>query len=107
MLGDGLIFQQDNATPHTALETMHIDSSPRVERLHWPPSSGDLSPIEHVCEVADQKLSLERWNDFDSFKAALLKVWSELQQDKPLCRNLMKGMRERLREVVRREGGRI
>ncbi|GFW43552.1 transposable element Tcb1 transposase [Trichonephila clavipes] len=42
----GIIFQQDNAHPHTARVAQ--DFLINFQTLPWPPCSPDFSPVEHV-----------------------------------------------------------
>ncbi|GFX43771.1 transposable element Tcb2 transposase [Trichonephila clavipes] len=44
----GAIFQQDNTRPDT--KRVSEDSVHTVTTLHWPASSPDLSPIEHIWD---------------------------------------------------------
>jgi transposase len=51
------LFQQDNARPHIAnVSTDFLDDS-QVDLLPWPPRSPDLSPIEHVWDLIDRRLT--------------------------------------------------
>ncbi len=45
------VFQQDNATLHTAAITTAWLSSRRVYVLNWPACSPDLSPIENIWGI--------------------------------------------------------
>ncbi|GFU18446.1 transposable element Tcb1 transposase [Trichonephila clavipes] len=44
----GVIFQQDNARPHTARVSQ--DCLRTATTLPWPARSPNLSPIEHICD---------------------------------------------------------
>ncbi|KAJ1041414.1 hypothetical protein NDA10_006461 [Ustilago hordei] len=44
---DKLIFQQDNACPHTAKVTKEYLEEVKLNVLPWPEMSSDLNPIEH------------------------------------------------------------
>ena len=44
-----VVFQQDNACPHTATAMQHALHG--VQHLPWPARSSDLSPIEHVWDM--------------------------------------------------------
>ena len=46
-----LIFQQDNARPHTARISTDFINNQNIWNLPWPARSPDLSPIEHVCDI--------------------------------------------------------
>ncbi|GFT58281.1 transposable element Tc1 transposase [Trichonephila clavipes] len=45
----GLIFQHDNATPHTTRVAMN--SFTACQALSWPGSSPDFSPMEHIWNM--------------------------------------------------------
>ena len=45
--GNG-VFQEDNATPHTARVATAVHDSAGIKVLTWPPQSPDLNPIEHI-----------------------------------------------------------
>ena len=51
-----LYFQQDNATPHSAAVTKNFLANNQIRTLPWPPTSPDLSPIEHVWDQMKQSL---------------------------------------------------
>ncbi|GFU85467.1 transposable element Tcb2 transposase [Trichonephila clavipes] len=48
----GVIFQQDNARPHTARVSQ--DCLRTVTTIPWPACSPELSPIEHICDHLGQ-----------------------------------------------------
>ncbi len=50
-----LVFQQDNAKPHTAAITTAWFLS-RVRVLNWPACSPDLSPIENIWCIIKRKI---------------------------------------------------
>ena len=51
-----VLFQQDNARPHTAAAMQHAFGG--VEQLPWPASSPDLSPVEHVWDMMKWKCNV-------------------------------------------------
>ncbi|GFY19776.1 transposable element Tcb1 transposase [Trichonephila clavipes] len=52
----GLIFQQDNAKPHTTRVAMNYLTA--YQTLSWPARSPDPSPIEHVWDMLGRRLHL-------------------------------------------------
>ena len=51
-----VLFQQDNARPHTAAVTQRALRG--VQQLPWPARSLDPSPIEHVWDMMKRELTL-------------------------------------------------
>ncbi|GFT89437.1 transposable element Tcb1 transposase [Trichonephila clavipes] len=51
------IFQQDNARPHVARTVQRFFVNHQIELLPWPARSPDLSPIENMCSMVDQRLT--------------------------------------------------
>ena len=46
-VGPKAVFQDDNATPHSARLVDTFLRQSKVNRMDWPASSPDLKPIEH------------------------------------------------------------
>lgn len=51
-----MTFQQDNARPHVARVVKDFMTQQKVDVLHWPAVSPDLSPIEHVWDEMKRRL---------------------------------------------------
>ncbi|GFV67801.1 DDE_3 domain-containing protein [Trichonephila clavipes] len=68
----GTIFQQDNASPHTARVAQ--DFLRHFQTLPWPSCSPYLSPVEHVWD------QLKRW-----LELAVQDLWTHLPQDNIRC----------------------
>ena len=67
-----LVFQQDNAAPHTAAAVTDYFAAKRVKIIPWPANSPDLNIIEHCWETMSLRM---RGKNFPT-KTAL---WAELQ----------------------------
>ena len=107
MLGDDYYFQHDKAKPHTSKQAKAKLAELQQKTIPWPTSGHDLSPIELLWAIAEQRLNLMNWTDFESFKQALVDVWSELQADKALYQNLMNGVAKRVRKLIKARGARL
>jgi len=85
------IFQQDNASIHTAGITKEWFSNHNIKVMEWPPNSPDMNPIEHVWRALKAKLH-SRFSDThaipggpDRVRAVLeerlASVWLELEAE--------------------------
>ena len=51
------LFQHDNATSHTARDTVNFLRANNIAFINdWPAKSPDLDPIEHFCDNLDQRV---------------------------------------------------
>ncbi len=50
------VWQQDNAPVHTAKIVRDLFKAERVKTIEWPARSPDLSPIENVWKVLQDKV---------------------------------------------------
>ena len=58
--GTVLIFQQDNAKPHSTAPVKAYLGNWGYEVLNWPPQSPDLSPIENIWNVMKMRMKALR-----------------------------------------------
>ncbi|GFY08414.1 transposable element Tc1 transposase [Trichonephila clavipes] len=73
----GLVFQQDNARPHTARVIMNFLTASQT--LSWPARSPDLFPVVHVWDIMGRRLHLP--GNIDDLARQLEKVWQEIPQE--------------------------
>jgi hypothetical protein len=52
----GYIFQQDNDPKHTSHVVSEFLAKKKIKKLPWPPSSPDMSIIEHVWDQIDRRV---------------------------------------------------
>ena len=104
-------FMQDGASGHTVADTAKgrptraLISKYASLVEHWPPRSADLNPIEKTWSAVEDHLwTTQRWTNFKTFKAALLRSWKAVVTP-AYCRKLVGGVGPTMRAVVR-EGGR-
>ena len=101
----GVLFQQDNATPHKARITMDFLNVNNVPLLPWPARSPDLSPIEHVWDHLGQKLRGRQnvIHNVQDLENALVDEWNRIPEN--VIRRLTFSMRRRLRACLDARGG--
>jgi hypothetical protein len=76
-----MVFQQDNARPHTAAATIEFLNQRKVKFVpDWPARSPDLSPIETCWALVQKRASAMRPQCEDELKECVLKAWKELPQ---------------------------
>jgi transposase len=104
-LGRILIFQQDNAKPHTAPALKAYLENWGYEVLNWPPQSPDLSPIENIWNVMKMKLKARRPRPptIATMRDAMMKIWDDLSED--MRKKLVGTFRGRLKECIKNKGG--
>ena len=102
-----VIFQQDNARPHSARLTREHLELHHINVLPWPAVSPDLSPIEHVWDEMKRRLRKlpERQQPANANQLAqtLQTIWKEIPQEQLL--HLVASMRRRCNTVVDANGG--
>ena len=65
----GVIFQMDNARPHTAKKTQKFLNDSSIETLPHPPCSPDLAPSDyHLFRSMNNALVEEQFRDDDDVK---------------------------------------
>ena len=99
------IFQQDNASPHTARITREWLQENNVEVLEWPPYSPDLNPMENVWGYMKKKLYHDMPTTPQGAIECMRRMW--LQLTPMYAQRLINSLQSRCRLVVRNKGLRI
>ncbi len=100
-----LIFQQDNARPHTARLTTAFLRINNIAVLPWPSKSPDLNPIEHLWDQLDRRLR-ERQpqpQTLQQLALALQNEWANIPQGQ--IRALTASLGRRCQAVIDANGG--
>lgn len=104
-MGNNMIFQQDNASCHTALFTKNFLKDKNIPTLDWPACSPDLNPIENVWGLLSQKVFKHgrRYESVKQLKQVLTEEWAKI--DVHDLRKYIETMPGRLQEVIIKRGG--
>ena len=96
------IFQQDNATSHTALVSRHALQN--IQLLPWPAMSPDLSPIEHIWDGIGRRLSvMPQPPSEDELWRMVQTIWASIPQD--TVRTLIDSLPRRVSACIAARGG--
>jgi len=105
--GRRLVYQQDNAKPHTTPAVLEFFENWEYIVLEWPPQSPDLSPIENIWNVMKMKMKAlrPRPRTTATMRNEMMKIWDELEDE--LRVNIVGSFRERLKLCIAANGGLI
>lgn len=101
----GVLYQHDNARPHTARIVVNFLAANNVNVLPWPACSPDLNPIEHLWDLLDRRVRLRQHPPANrqELVQALQAEWNRLPRD--LIRRLTFSVRRRVLACVAARGG--
>lgn len=101
----GVIFQQDNARPHTARVTQNFLANNNIDVLPWPACSPDMSPIEHLWDALDRRIRQRRPPPANrqQLAQALQDEWQRIPRND--VRRLILSMRRRVNACIVARGG--
>lgn len=100
-----MIFQQDNASSHTAKKVMDYLRRLEMTVLPWPPQSPDLNPIEHVWAYVKRQLSLYETapETLEDLWERVQAIWTNIPID--FLERLYESMPRRISAVIKAKGG--
>ena len=103
----GLIFQQDNAPCHRALNTRRWLQDRNIATMDWPSRSPDLNPIENLWGILVRAVyaSGRQFSTIAELKAAIKAAWDAV--DPAVLKKLINSMKNRMFELSRAQGGSI
>ena len=98
------IFMQDSAPYHKAKIVTEWLADSKIQALDWPGNSPDLNPIENLCRILKQKVSLKKFNNFRGLQNATIQAWAT-EITKNLCEKIVSSMPSRIKSVLKSNGG--
>jgi len=103
----GAIFQQDNASIHTARTTKAFFKRAKIRVMDWPAKSPDLNPIENVWGYMAGIVYAcgKQYDTKEELELAIQAAWSNL--DPNYLRRLSQGMKKRCLDVYKANGEHI
>jgi transposase len=99
------LFQQDNATPHTARLAMDYLKQNTINVLPWPSKSPDWNPIESLRNHLDKRVHQRQPppQTLDQLCQMLEQEWRTIPRN--YIRELIESMPRRCRAVLAASGG--
>ena len=71
----------------------------------WPANQPDLSPIEELWAIVEEKLNCYSFNNLEEMTRKLLWVWNRIP--KTICRNLIDSFDKKLELLEEKKGERV
>ena len=104
-IGNGAIFQDDNARPHRARAVQDYLRQHGIQRMDWPAKSPDMNPIEHLWDLLERRVRSRPQvpQTLAQMRQALIDEWRNIPQVE--ITNLINSMRRRCTELFRENGG--
>ena len=94
-LGDNLYFQQDNAPCYVGKKSIEFIRNNFANYLDfWPANSPDLSPIEELWSIVEEKLNKYSFKNIAEMAEKLQYIWNRIP--KLICKNLVRTFEEKI-----------
>jgi transposase len=101
---DGWELQQDKASCHTAKSTMRFLEEKGIAVVEgWPTKGDDINPMENLWAILDERLQKKKFTTKQGMKKAVTAIWNDI--DDELIHNLINSVPNRLRKIVKAQGG--
>jgi len=97
-----MLFQQDNARPHTAGLVREWFDKKGIETLGWPSQSPDMNIIEDVWGLMKFKLKGKVFEDIEEMWKEIKKCWKSISLQQ--IRNLYDSLPRRMEALERARG---
>ena len=104
-IGNGAVFQDDNARPHRARVVQDYFRQHGIQRKEWPARSPDMNSIEHLWDLLERRVRgrPQVTQTVADLRQALIHEWRNISQAD--VSNLINGMRRRCTKLLREHGG--
>lgn len=99
-----IIFQQDNAPPHTATTTKEWLNHNISWEKEWPAQSPDLNPMENMWAILSRKVyaDMKVYKSKSALIASIQKAWAEIGEE--ILHSLIDSMPNRMEAMVKSKG---
>lgn len=103
----GYTLYHDRNPPHVNKHTQRWMAEQNMNVVLLPPKSADLNPIENVWALMSREVygPTKTYDNKESLIVAIRTAWARVAKNRPLRRNLVGSMVQRLRAVVDAKGG--
>jgi transposase len=98
-----VVFQQDNARPHTTRITRAHLAAANVKTIQWPAMYPDMNPIEHIWDVLGRNFRHHAAQNILQLTNELIAEWNNLPNN--LVQRFVNSMRRRVDVLLRAIGG--
>ena len=103
LIGNRFVFQQDNASIHTARTVRQWFLNNDVTVLDWPPRSPDANPIENLWHQLKTSVSAAQPKTSDELWAALQTAWESIPQEN--VKKLVESLPRQVQAIAKAKGG--
>lgn len=101
---DAYIFQDDNASVHTAKRVVRWKEENLISSLPWPAQSPDLNPIEHAWDFLERAVRNRQPHPKNTHELATMLKEEWVKVDRDYLAKLVESMPRRIQAVLESQG---